>query len=82
MGSNPNNTPKEDTFGWGVNFTSVIATTDRDQLKLGLVYGEGIASYFNDGGTAVALDRSGLETVESLGLSLWYDHYWNKHWSS
>ncbi|MEP5765895.1 MAG: DcaP family trimeric outer membrane transporter [Halieaceae bacterium] len=82
LGGNPDNTPKEDTFGWGVNFTSVITTLGSDQLKLGLVYGEGIASYFNDGGTAIGLEQGGLEAVESLGVSLWYDHYWNSHWSS
>ncbi len=81
-GGNPNNTPKEDAFGWGVNLTSVITTIGRDQLKAGLVFGEGIASYFNDGGTAIGLDNSGLEAVESLGISLWYDRYWNDHWSS
>lgn len=81
-GSNPDNTPKEDDFGWGLNLTSVITTLGRDKLKVGLVYGEGIASYFNDGGTAVALEDSGIQAVESLGVSLWYDHYWNTHWSS
>jgi hypothetical protein len=82
LGGNPNNTPKEDTFGWGLNFTSVINTFEMDQLKLGIVYGEGIASYFNDGGTAIGLERGGLDPVESLGLTLWYDHYWTPRWST
>ena len=82
LGGNPNNSPKEDTFGWGLNFTSVISTFERDKLKLGLVYGEGIASYFNDGGTAMGLERRGIEPVESLGVTLWYDHYWDEHWST
>jgi hypothetical protein len=82
QGSNPNNRPTEDTFGWGLNFTSVIDVLQRDRIKFGLVYGEGIASYFNDGGSATAADSNGIKAVESLGVSLWYDHYWNATWST
>jgi hypothetical protein len=88
LGSNPNNTPKEDTVGWGINLTSVInvgslaESLGRDQLKLGVLFGEGIASYFNDGGTAIGLEPGGLEAVESLGLVAYYDHYWNSNWST
>ncbi len=88
LGGNPNNTPKEDTLGWGLNLTSVLnvgrfaSGLGRDQLKLGLIFGEGIASYFNDGGTAIGLKIGGLEPVESLGLVAYYDHYWDAHWST
>jgi hypothetical protein len=46
----PNNAPKNSETGWGVNVSSNIKTWNRDVLHLSVVYGEGIASYMNDGG--------------------------------
>src|SRR5215203_4001624 len=47
----PGNEPADSEMGWGVNATSNIKLLDKDVLHLGVVYGEGIASYMNDGGT-------------------------------
>ena len=77
-----NNAPSDDEIGWGVNLTSVINTVGRDQLKLGLVYGEGIASFFNDGGVNLAPEDFEANAVEVLGITAYYDHYWSKHWST
>jgi hypothetical protein len=88
------NEPKNHKFGWGVNLTSNIKVFDKDVIHLAAVYGEGIASYMNDGGTdlgpkgrAVILPNgqiTGLrpDVVPTLGLMAYYDHAWNDRWSS
>ncbi len=74
--------------GWGINLTSVINVLERDAVRLGVVYGEGIASYMNDGGMDAGPDRAPtdpgvkLEAVELTGVSAYYDHWWNDQWSS
>ena len=40
--------------GWGVNLASAIKTVGKDQVLLQVVYGDGIASYMNDGGMDLA----------------------------
>lgn len=50
----PNNEPSDSKTGWGVNLTSNIKLLEKDVIHLGAVYGEGIASYMNDGGTDLA----------------------------
>jgi len=62
-----------------------------------VVYGHGIASYMNDGGTDLApeglppqvnpLIAPGPSTIRAkavplLGVVAYYDHYWNGQWSS
>jgi len=46
-----NNEPKGHKTGWGLNLTTNFKVGSKDKLHLGVVYGEGIASYMNDGGT-------------------------------
>ncbi len=53
LGTTDNN-PKGSKLGWGVNLTSNVKITKDNLLHLGFVYGEGIASYMNDGGTDLA----------------------------
>ncbi|QFU77962.1 hypothetical protein EY643_17080 [Halioglobus maricola] len=74
-------------FGWGINASTVIQTTDLDRLKLQVVYGEGIGNYMNDGGLDIAPksddpENNGAETVPLLGIVAYYDHYWNERWST
>jgi hypothetical protein len=88
------NAPKGQKTGWGVNLTSNIKVFSSDVIHLGAVYGEGIASYMNDGGTdlgpkgtpVVHPDGSvtGLQAdvVPLYGLTAYYDHYWTKTLSS
>lgn len=93
----PNNEPSDSKTGWGVNLTSNIKLLDKDVLHLAAVYGEGIASYMNDGGTDLAPEAdptgappgSGLppiglrgEVVPLFGVVVYYDHYWNDQFSS
>jgi hypothetical protein len=77
--------------GWGINASSVINVLEKDAIRLQVVYGEGIASYMNDGGMDLAPStrRSagtvvGLEStaVPLLGVLAYYDHYWSSKWSS
>jgi hypothetical protein len=79
------------TMGWGLNLTSVTNLFERDAIRAGVVYGEGIASYMNDGGMDVgpklAVDSAppggqSIEAVPLLGMSAYYDHYWNDRFSS
>jgi len=47
------NEPKGDEFGWGLNLTG-SAKISLATLRAGVVYGEGIATYMNDGGMDLA----------------------------
>ncbi len=93
----PNNEPSDSKVGWGINLTSNIKVLEKDVIHLGAVYGEGIASYMNDGGTDLAPQADNLGTppvdgvpplglrgdvVPLLGLMAYYDHYWNDQFSS
>lgn len=92
------NEPKGTETGWGLNFTSNIKVLQKDVIHLGVVYGDGIASYMNDGGMdlgpnilpVVTPPIAGqppvlsleAEAVPLLGLTAYFDHYWNDQWSS
>ncbi len=78
---------KDDKIGWGVNTSAGLRTWGSDVLKLQLVYGEGIGNYMNDGGLDIAPDSADIfqanaETVPILGVSTYYDHFWNPQWST
>ncbi len=78
---------KDYEVGWGVNTSAGLKTWGNDVLKVQLVYGEGIGNYMNDGGLDIAPDsadilRAGAETVPILGISTYYDHFWNDQWST
>lgn len=83
----PDNKPSGDESGWGLNLTGIVNVFGRDQVKYGLTFGRGIASFINDGGGSnLALEFGGgggnVIAMESLGFLLYYDHYWSDHWSS
>jgi hypothetical protein len=84
--ANPANIVERDDTGWGVDLTSSIKVGKRDKIMLGAVYGEGIASYMNDGGVDLApstsLPGTDVEAVPLLGIIAYYDHYWSDRWSS
>jgi hypothetical protein len=78
---------KDDELGWGINTSAGINTWGSDVLKLQVAYGEGIGNYMNDGGLDIAPDsaditRAKAEAVPLLGISAYYDRYWNEKWSS
>jgi hypothetical protein len=77
--------------GWGINLGSAINTFGDDKILLQVVYGEGIASYMNDGGMDLAphatfagetLTDVEAKAVPLTGVVAYYDHYWSKQWSS
>ena len=77
--------------GWGINVGSTINTIGNDKILLQVVYGEGIASYMNDGGMDLAptasFDEDAVTDVEAeaiplTGIVAYYDHYWSPKWSS
>lgn len=80
------NEPKGRKTGWGVNLTSNINILDKDKIHLGAVYGHGIASYMNDGGTDMGpegtLGNPRASLIPLMGLMAFYDHYWSERYSS
>lgn len=80
----PTNDPSGAVTGWGVDVTANFKFGD-DTLRLGVVNGEGIASYMNDGGVDLAPETAagtGAKAVPLLGITAFYDHAWNAKWSS
>jgi hypothetical protein len=83
----PDNKPNGFATGWGLDLTSVLKVRPSDALKLGVVYGAGIANYMNDGGTDLAPDGPSLATVSAkavplLGISAYYDIGWSEKYTS
>jgi len=85
----PDNEPNGHEMGWGINVASAINTIGKDKALLQVVYGEGIASYMNDGGMDLAPQlesteplRGSAKAVPLTGVQAYYDHYWNDSWSS
>jgi DcaP outer membrane protein len=76
--------------GWGIDASAAFNTIDKDKLLLSLVYGDGIASYMNDGGMDIAPTTNpsgappgiGSKAVPLTGFMAYYDHYWNSTWST
>src|SRR5262249_46230156 len=71
-------------FGWGLNASGGIKTIGDDKLLLQLAYGEGIASYMNDGGVDLAPNSAvnSAETVPTLGWLVYYNRVWGPQWTS
>ena len=83
----PDNRPKGDRLGWGVNASGHIAVLDKDKIIAQVVYGHGIASYMNDGGVDMAPQGTFPDHVEPkavplLGIVAYFDHYWNDEFST
>ncbi len=77
--------------GWGINVGTVFNVLEKDAIRLQVVYGEGIASYMNDGGMDLAPSANWdagvvadleAEAVPLTGVLAYYDHWWNDKWSS
>jgi hypothetical protein len=83
----PDNEPKSSQLGWGVNATGHVAVLERDKLIGAVVYGQGIASYMNDGGVDLAPEGTSLADIHAkavplLGVVAYYDHYWDSKFST
>ena len=88
-----NNEPRGHKTGWGVNLGTSL-NVSLATLRLGAVYGRGIASYMNDGGmdfgpnVAVIPEPPSLvlvpsaEAVKLFGWTSYVDLNWSKQWTS
>lgn len=76
------NEPKTRQTGYGINLSSNFKVAGKDKIIASVVYGKGIASYMNDGGTDLAPDGSignlRALAVPLLGLNAFYEHSWNE----
>jgi hypothetical protein len=77
------------TNGWGVNISSNVGFGAKDTLKLQIKDGAGDENYMNDAVVDVAPKLTTNihkpltgEPLPDLGIVAFYDHYWNKKWSS
>jgi DcaP outer membrane protein len=65
----------------GVLASTRLSLFDRDTAYLQLAYGPGVGRY--RGAASAALDAAGrLHTVDVVGLTAGYQHYWSERWSS
>ena len=79
----PDNEPSGSKTGWGFNFSGWFNVGDKDRVTGSLIYGEGIASYMNDGGVDLAPGAAfQAELVKTVGWFAYYDHYWSERFSS
>jgi len=82
----PDGEPSGQDTGWGVNLSTKVNLFRRDRLMAQIVFGQGIASYMNDGGMDLAPDGTLLDAhaqaVPLRGFLIYYDHYWSDRWSS
>ncbi|UZR29551.1 DcaP family trimeric outer membrane transporter [Methylococcus mesophilus] len=78
-----NGNPSQNFVGWGFNFSGAFKTFGKDQLLGQVAYGQGIASYVEDGGVDLAPQAMLRgQVMPLLGVLGYYDHYWSERWSS
>lgn len=73
--------------GWGLNLSSRIKVVPQDNIHLQVLYGEGIENYVRDAPADVSVKTLNNGAVEGVALPIlgivgFYDHYWNKKFSS
>jgi hypothetical protein len=78
-----------DEVGWGLNLTSNIKL-DKNVLRLGIVYGEGIQNYMNDAPADIGIEDNFSDPVRPivgkalpmLGVSAFIDLNWSESMTS
>ncbi len=84
----PDNQPRDSLPGWGLNLGTSFNLGKATTLRAGVVYGHGIASYMNDGGTDLAPMvipvAPGLKAraVPLLGIIAYVDQRWSTSFTS
>lgn len=80
-----NHEPSANETGWGIDLTGSFKTGS-GKIMAGVVTGEGIASYMNDGGTDMGPEGApgniSAKVVPLTAFLLYYDHNWNEKWMS
>jgi len=86
IGYEADNANDDTVFGWGASGSGAFNLFKADKLSWQVAYGEGMARYVNDIGSAdldAAPDRSGdLEALPVLAAALGYTHQWSKQFRS
>lgn len=69
-----------ETNAYGVTLGSKIKIGQKDDLRLGLIWGDGMGRYLglNSGNDAVLDSNGDLQTIEQLGARIAYRHFWNE----
>ncbi len=82
----PTNEPSEGQVGGGLNLSSGLILSEPNKLILAGVYGYGIASYLNDGGTDLvpggAPSFLNSSVIPIFGATVYDNHVWNNQFSS
>jgi hypothetical protein len=79
----PDNEPSGAKTGWGFNLDGWLNIGDKDRVTGSLIYGEGIASYMNDGGVDLAPGAAfQAELVKTVGWFAYFDHSWSERFTS
>jgi hypothetical protein len=75
--------PSGTLFGGGINVSGTLKTFGDDKLHAQVAFGRGIAAYSNDCCFDLGPDANlRAETLPLLDWFVYYDHWWNKQWSS
>lgn len=86
IGYEADNAPDDSVFGWGVNAAGAFNLFKNDKLCWQVAYGEGMARYVNDIGSAdldAAPDGSGdLRALPVFTTTIGYTHQWAKQFRS
>jgi len=69
--------------GFGGNAALIYNIGSKNKILAHYVYGEGVASYFNDGGVDLSGDGVGSTiAVPIRGWMVYYEHWWSRKVSS
>jgi hypothetical protein len=86
IGYEADNAPDDSIFGWGVNAAGAFNLFTADKLTWQVAYGEGMARYVNDIGSAdldAAPDSSGdLQALPVFATTVGYTHQWSPQFRS
>ena len=86
IGYEADNAPDDRVFGWGVNAAGAFNLFEADKLTWQAAYGEGMARYVNDIGSAdldAAPDSSGnLRALPVFATTAGYTHQWSPRFRS
>jgi hypothetical protein len=70
--------------GWGILLDGYIQTLGKDNLILGIEYGEGLGSYIDDtqdlglDAAPVSASDPSLKAIPAFGIWAGYQHWWNR----
>lgn len=81
-----NHEPSARKTGWGLDLTGALGVGTSGKFLFGIVTGQGIASYMNDGGTDMGPEGTladiSAKLIPLTAFHVYYDHSWNDRWTS